>query len=90
MSEIDLNFLPLIYDIIRSIEKDSQSHDVPTKLAELKSKLQKSREAVEKLPGIDLNKTEQLKQLHILQQQFINKTELLQKYKNKCNIEFPG
>ncbi|XP_064636643.1 mediator of RNA polymerase II transcription subunit 9-like [Lineus longissimus] len=83
----NLSFLPLIYDIVKSIEKDS--HEVPQKISDLKARFQKGREYIEKLPGIDHNCEEQLQQLEILRKQFTNKTELLQKYKNQCKFELP-
>ncbi|XP_013393420.1 mediator of RNA polymerase II transcription subunit 9 [Lingula anatina] len=83
----DVNFLPIIYDIIKSIDKDS--HDVGTKVNEFKVKLQKAKDQTEKLPGIEYSKEDQLKQLDILRKQLIQKTELLQKYKNLCNFDIP-
>lgn len=52
------------------------------KVNELQRKLETMREFVEKLPGIDLSKEEQQRQMEVLRQQLITKTELLKKYKN--------
>jgi RNA polymerase II transcription mediator complex subunit 9 len=52
------------------------------KVNELQKKLENMREFVEKLPGIDLSKEEQQRQMEVLRQQLITKTELLKKYKN--------
>ena len=79
------NFMPMIHDIVKSIERDS--NDFPQKINDFTAKIQEAREAVQKLPGIDNSEAEQLKQLELLRKQFTLKSELLQKYKNKCNIE---
>lgn len=63
-----------------SLEKDP--HDVTTKMTELKNHFQKARECVEKMPGIQCSKSEQLKQIDVLRSQLTIKTELLQKYKS--------
>ena len=52
------------------------------KVNELQKKLENMREFVDKLPGIDLSKEEQQRQMEVLRQQLITKTELLKKYKN--------
>ena len=49
--------------------------------------MQRARELVDKLPGIDHNRDEQVKQLDILRRQFATKTDLLTKYKNKCDFD---
>ncbi len=68
-----------------SVEKDS--HDITQKINDLRGKLQKSREQIEKLPGIDYNKEEQEKQIEVLRQQLASKTELLRRYKNLANFD---
>jgi len=55
-------------------------------VAELKAKLQLAKEQIAKLPGIDYSKEEQERQLELLRQQLVIKTELLKKYK-LCNLE---
>ena len=70
-----------------SIEKDS--HDVTQKINDLKVKLQKGREQVDRLPGIDYSKDDQVKHMEILRKQLVSKTELLKKYKNMCNFNLP-
>ncbi|KAL3876931.1 hypothetical protein ACJMK2_034711 [Sinanodonta woodiana] len=79
-AENELNFLPLVHDIIKSIEKDSL--DVNQKMTDFRNQLLKAREVIEKLPGTQYSRDDQLKQIDILKQQLANKTELLQKYKN--------
>jgi len=49
---------------------------------ELQKKFQQMREQIENLPGIDLSRKEQLRQMEVLRQQLAIKTELLRKYKN--------
>merc|ERR1712150_350704 len=78
--ESELSFLSLICDVLKSLEKDP--HDVTTKMTELKNHFQKARECVEKMPGIQCSKSEQLKQIDVLRSQLTIKTELLQKYKS--------
>lgn len=79
-AENELSFLPIIYEIIRSIEKDS--HDVHQKITDLKNRLQRGRELVEKMPGIQHTKEDQMKRIDVLRKQLITKCELIKKYKN--------
>ncbi|KAK7493334.1 hypothetical protein BaRGS_00015460 [Batillaria attramentaria] len=86
--EEELNLLPAVYEVIRSIEKDSPDmNQVNQKLNELKTKFQKARECVDKLPGIQYSKEEQLKRVAILHKQMELKTKLLQKYKNESSFD---
>lgn len=82
---VDVNFLSLIYEIIRSVEKDS--HDVSQKVSDLSRRFEQCRYQITKLPGIELSKAEQLQQIDILRKQVILKNELLQKYKTLCHFE---
>lgn len=84
-SEIDLEFLPLLYEIINSVKKDSSETTV--KIHEFKTKFEKVKEEIEKLPGIDHSPEAQLHQLDILQKQLRSKTDLLVRYKNLCNFD---
>lgn len=73
---------------VGSIEKDSPDlNQVNQKLNELKTQFQKARECVDKMPGIQYSKEEQLKRLSILHKQLELKTQLLQKYKTKGTFE---
>ncbi|GBM43682.1 hypothetical protein AVEN_78044-1 [Araneus ventricosus] len=64
---VNTDFLPIIYDIIRSIEKETyettqkphENADSNLKIPELRTKLQQCREQIQKLPGIDYTKEEQ-------------------------------
>ncbi|KAK7939813.1 hypothetical protein WMY93_003139 [Mugilogobius chulae] len=47
----DWSLLPLVHDIIKCMDKDSQ--DVHQELAKLKSKIQEAREQISNMPGID-------------------------------------
>ena len=67
------------------MEKESQ--DVTQKINDLRAKLQKSREQIEKLGGIDYSKDEQERQIEVLRQQLVSKTQLIQKYKNLANFD---
>ncbi len=68
------------FNCLSSVEKDS--YDITQKVNELKVKLQKARDSVEKLPGIDLSKEDQEKRIEVLRKQLVAKTELLRKYRN--------
>ena len=68
-----------------SLEKDP--HDLTVKINDLKSQLQKTKEMVERLPGVDLSKVEQERQMEVLRQQLVTKTNLLKKYKHLCNFD---
>ena len=56
-------------------------------MTELKNKLDKAKEYVDKMPGIQYSKTEQLKQIDVLRNQLHVKTELLEKYKNSSPFD---
>ncbi|XP_061175068.1 mediator of RNA polymerase II transcription subunit 9-like [Saccostrea cucullata] len=84
--ENELSFLQQIGDVLKSIDKES--HDVVNqKMTELKIKLEKAREFVDKMPGIQCSKTEQLKQIDVLRNQLTIKTALLEKYKNSDQFD---
>lgn len=80
VEEVDANFLPLIYDTLKSLDRGPT--EVSLKVNELQKKLQQMREQIEGLPGIDLSREEQLRQMEVLRQQLVIKTELLRKYKD--------
>ncbi|XP_025082546.1 mediator of RNA polymerase II transcription subunit 9-like [Pomacea canaliculata] len=87
-AENELNLLPAVYDVIRSIEKESPDlNQVNQKLNELKTQFQKARECAEKLPGVQYSKEEQLKRVAVLHKQLELKTKLLQKYKSKGSFD---
>uniref|UniRef100_A0A1L8DHE8 Mediator of RNA polymerase II transcription subunit 9 n=2 Tax=Nyssomyia neivai TaxID=330878 RepID=A0A1L8DHE8_9DIPT len=86
VDEIEIEILPTIYAIIRSVEKDPvdkqrESQDCSLKVLELQKKLESVRTQIRQLP-IDLNKEEQLQRLETLRQQLLLKQNLLKKYKN--------
>lgn len=85
VADNELNFLPHIYDIIKSIERDPR--DVNQKMTDFRNQLLKARECVEKMPGIQYSKQEQLKQIEILQKQLTTKTQLINKYKSLENFD---
>lgn len=63
--------------------------DCNQKIAQLREKLQKAREHISKVPGIDSTVEEQLIKIDALKRQYIMKQELLMKYKHHCPIEMP-
>uniref|UniRef100_A0A8C8S912 Mediator of RNA polymerase II transcription subunit 9 n=1 Tax=Pelusios castaneus TaxID=367368 RepID=A0A8C8S912_9SAUR len=83
----DFSFLPLVHDIIKCMDKDSQ--DVHQVLNELKSKFQEMRKMISAMPGIGVSPEQQQQQLHSLREQVRTKNELLQKYKSLCMFEIP-
>ena len=90
VSDVDTDFVPIIHEIIKCIEKDPQdasaknkeSLEASQKIQDLGKKIESAREQVKKLPGIDHTKEEQAAQLKALKKQLVLKQELIQKYKN--------
>ena len=68
-----------------SVEKES--YDATQRVADLKNKLQQARERIDKLPGIDLSKEEQERQIEVLRQQLLNKTQLLKDYRDMSKFD---
>ncbi|EZA53855.1 hypothetical protein DMN91_011053 [Ooceraea biroi] len=97
VDDLDIEILPLIYEIIRSIEKDpydttqkaKESQDTSHKIIELQKKLDSARSQIKRLPGIEYSKEEQLQKLETLRKQLRLKRELLLKYRNTCTFEIP-
>ncbi|XP_041718668.1 mediator of RNA polymerase II transcription subunit 9 [Coregonus clupeaformis] len=83
----DCSLLPLVHDIIKCMDKDSQ--DVHQELAKLKTRIQEAREQIGAMPGIDMSPSEQQHQLETLREQVSTKNQLLQKYKSLCMFEVP-
>ncbi|KAL0266363.1 UNVERIFIED_CONTAM: hypothetical protein PYX00_008930 [Menopon gallinae] len=94
-NEIDLEFLPLIYEIIKrdpthdTTQKTRESQDAALKILELEKKLNQAREQINRLPGIELSQEEQLKQVDSLRKQVALKRQLLNKYRNLCSFSMP-
>ncbi|XP_030386309.1 mediator of RNA polymerase II transcription subunit 9 [Scaptodrosophila lebanonensis] len=91
VEQLDIEILPIIYDIVRCIEKDPlensvklrESQDCNHKIFELQKRLESAREQIKQLPGIDYNKEEQLQRLELLRNQLKLKQQLIRKYRNK-------
>uniref|UniRef100_A0A8C9EWJ2 Mediator of RNA polymerase II transcription subunit 9 n=1 Tax=Pavo cristatus TaxID=9049 RepID=A0A8C9EWJ2_PAVCR len=83
----EFSFLPLVHDIIKCMDKDSQ--DVHQVLNELKNKFQEMRKLISAMPGIGVSPEQQQQQLQNLREQVRTKNELLQKYKSLCMFEIP-
>uniref|UniRef100_A0A3Q3WXU2 Mediator of RNA polymerase II transcription subunit 9 n=1 Tax=Mola mola TaxID=94237 RepID=A0A3Q3WXU2_MOLML len=83
----DCSLLPLVHDIIKCMDKESQ--DVHQELAKLKAKIQEAREQIANMPGIDSSPTAQEQQLATLREQVRTKNQLLQKYKSLCMFDVP-
>ncbi|XP_017280842.1 mediator of RNA polymerase II transcription subunit 9 [Kryptolebias marmoratus] len=83
----DSSLLPLVHDIIKCMDKDSQ--DVHQELAKLKAKIQEAREQISSMPGIDSSPQDQQQQLATLREQVRTKNQLLQKYKSLCMFDVP-
>ena len=95
--EIDVELLPLVHDIIRVLEKDGNdigqrsrdSLEASQKIIELNKKVEKVREDIYRLPGIEVSKDEQLVQLQNLKKQLQMKKDLIAKYK-ELNLKVNG
>ncbi|XP_067162294.1 mediator of RNA polymerase II transcription subunit 9 [Apteryx mantelli] len=83
----EFSFLPLVHDVIKCMDKDSQ--DVHQVLNELKNKFQEMRKLISSMPGIGVSPEQQQQQLQNLREQVRTKNELLQKYKSLCMFEIP-
>ncbi|MBN3311362.1 MED9 polymerase, partial [Atractosteus spatula] len=83
----DCSLLPLVHDIIKCMDKDSQ--DVHQELNKLKMKIQEAREQILAMPGISLSPEQQQQQLQNLREQVRTKNQLLQKYKSLCMFDIP-
>lgn len=89
VSDIDAEFLPSIHDIVKTIERDPQdpatknkeSLEASEKVKELNKKIDRAREDVKKLTGIDFTKEEQAAQLKALRKQLRLKQDLIAKYR---------
>ncbi|CAG9773086.1 unnamed protein product [Ceutorhynchus assimilis] len=87
VEELNIEILPVIYEIIRSVEKDHhdntaktrESHDCSQKVLELQKRLDQARADIQLLPGIEFSKEQQLNNLEALKTQLRLKQELLQK-----------
>ncbi|XP_035787252.1 mediator of RNA polymerase II transcription subunit 9-like [Anopheles albimanus] len=87
---VEIEILPVVYDIIRSIEKDpidntakqKESAECSQKVLELQRTLEAARNTIRKLHGIEYSKEEQLRRLDSLRRQLALKQQLIKKYKN--------
>ncbi|KAJ8963536.1 hypothetical protein NQ317_019033 [Molorchus minor] len=88
VEDLNIEILPIIYEIIRSVEKDNHhdntaktrdSQDCSQKVLEVQKRLDQARAEVRMLPGIEYSKEQQLNHLDALKTQLRLKQELLQK-----------
>ncbi|XP_058054296.1 mediator of RNA polymerase II transcription subunit 9 [Anopheles bellator] len=87
---VEIEILPVVYDIIRSVEKDpidntakqKESAECSQKVLELQRALETARSTIRKLNGIEYSKEEQLRRLDSLRKQLTLKQQLIKKYKN--------
>ncbi|KAK7600793.1 hypothetical protein V9T40_008234 [Parthenolecanium corni] len=95
-TDVDITFLPLIYEIIRSLERDphdpaqknAQSQDISQKVLEIQKKLDEARDQIRELPGIEYNKRDQKLQLKHLRNQLQLKRQLILKFRNMYPFDF--
>lgn len=90
--EVDVDFLPLIYQYLRCLEKDQSdvnriSVESSQKIIEIQKKIDTAREQVQRLPGVEYSREEQLQKLEALRKQLALKKKLLLKYKSKAQPE---
>ncbi|XP_034297429.1 mediator of RNA polymerase II transcription subunit 9 [Pantherophis guttatus] len=83
----DYSFLPLVRDIIKCMNKDSQ--EVHQLLNELRTKFVETHKLIKSMQGIGLSPEQQQQQLQNLREQVKTKNKLLQKYKTLCMFEIP-
>uniref|UniRef100_A0A182T6W3 Mediator of RNA polymerase II transcription subunit 9 n=1 Tax=Anopheles maculatus TaxID=74869 RepID=A0A182T6W3_9DIPT len=87
---VEIEILPVVYDIVRSVEKDpidntakqKESAECSQKVLELQRTLENARSTIRKLHGIEYSKEEQLRRLESLRKQLALKQQLIKKYKN--------
>ncbi|KAH8308970.1 hypothetical protein KR059_004506, partial [Drosophila kikkawai] len=90
VDQLDIEILPIIYDIVRCVEKDPlenavklrESQDCNHKIFELQKRFESAREQIRQLPGIDYNKEEQQQRLELLRNQLKLKQQLIRKFKD--------
>ncbi|XP_055532590.1 mediator of RNA polymerase II transcription subunit 9 [Wyeomyia smithii] len=90
LKQVEVEILPVIYEIIRGVEKDpvenaakqKESQDCSQKVLELQKRLEAARRIIRQLPGIECSKDEQLRRLESLRKQLALKQQLIKKYKN--------
>lgn len=90
VEELNIEILPTIYEIIRSIEKDPhdnaakarESQDCSQKVLELQKKLEQARSQIKRLAGVEYSKEQQLVRLEALRTQLRLKQDLLRKYRH--------
>ncbi|XP_044267012.1 mediator of RNA polymerase II transcription subunit 9 [Tribolium madens] len=95
VENLNIEILPIIYEIIRSVEKDHhdntaktrESQDCSQKVLELQKRLDQARAEIRLLPGIDYSKEQQLNHLEALKTQLKLKQELLRKYRYMYSFE---
>ena len=95
--QVDADLLPILHDIIRTIEKDNQdvsqknkdSLEASVKVQEIHAKIAALRQQIYKLPGIERSREEQLRRLDVLKQQLQMKKKLIIKYK-ELNLKVSG
>lgn len=95
--DVNADLLPLVHDIIRVLEKNENdvgqrsrdSLEASQKIIELNKKVEKVREDIYRLPGIEVSKEEQLQQLENLKKQLQMKKDLIAKYK-ELNVKVNG
>ena len=94
---VSVELLPVVHDVIRVLEKESNdqgqrardSHEASQKILELSKKVEKLREDIYRLPGIEASKEEQLVKLQSMKKQLKMKKDLIAKYK-ELNLKVNG
>ncbi|RZC35334.1 mediator of RNA polymerase II transcription subunit 9 [Asbolus verrucosus] len=95
VEDLNIEILPVVYEIIRSVEKDHhdntaktrESQDCSQKVLELQKRLDQARAEIRLLPGIEYSKEQQLNHLEALKTQLKLKQELLHKYRYMYSFE---
>jgi len=86
----EVSFLPLIHDVLHTVEKDTQDQNkknaesllATKKVLELNKKITTARNHIHKMDGIDSSESVQQQRMENLKEQLALKKQLIEKYKH--------
>jgi len=86
----EVSFLPLIHDVLHTVEKDTQDPNkknaesllATKKVLELNKKITSARNHIHKMDGIDSSESVQQQRMENLKEQLALKKQLIEKYKH--------
>ncbi|KXJ18923.1 mediator of RNA polymerase II transcription subunit 9 [Exaiptasia diaphana] len=77
----EFNLLPVVFDIIHSVQKTGDTQDMAKKVNNFRAKIQHCRKLLDTLPGLDMNCEDQKAQLVKHNKEYERKSALVAKYK---------